>query len=58
MHHHQTQESLNIMVDSQNRDGIALQIETAELIQNDSELTSLQLQQQSLKGVTHYIEHT
>ena len=41
-----SQESLNIVTDSQYAESVVLHIETAELIQDDSELTSLFIQLQ------------
>ena len=55
-----SQESLNIVTDSQYAERVVLHIETAELIQDDSELTSLFIQlQQMIRNRTYplYITH-
>ena len=49
------QESLNRVTGSQHAERVVLHIETAELIQDDSELTSLFIQLQQLSEVIHYI---
>ena len=49
------QESLSIITDSQFAERVVFHIETAEFIQDDSELTSLFIQLQQLSEVIHYI---
>ena len=54
------QESLNIVTDSQYAERVVLHIETAELIQDDSELTSLFIQLQQMirnRNYSLYITH-
>ena len=54
------QESLNIVTDSQCAERVVLHIETVDLIQDDSELTSLFIHLQQMiwnRGYTLYIEH-